>query len=231
VESGRWVTRSYELGTLIAASVGEQMVSVRIEDGACRLTAVTPTERGTIRRTGNAEDVLISLDPRHSFDIYGTMRISGKSKRTILVPAPTGGGSFVVFFDEEGAIDPAVAMDFDPVWSPFTRVSVEPPTVRLRDTFTISTVNRSGGSYENWELVYSGRDTGALHLTYREFTRDDLAKPSFFQTLSYTPDASLISFRDLQLRIQTASDTEIQFEVTRDGMGNLECPPVALQKH
>jgi hypothetical protein len=41
-----------------------------------------------------------------------------------------------------------------------------------------------GGGYR-WELLYDGVDGSTLKVTYREY-KDDLARPAFFQSASYT---------------------------------------------
>lgn len=76
-------------------------------------------------------------------------------------------------------------------------------------------INASEG-YQNYEIIYSGSDDEKIYLTYREFTQDNLAKPSFYQDLTYSKNSSNIRFRDLQIRIGSATNEYIKYSVTND---------------
>lgn len=82
------------------------------------------------------------------------------------------------------------------------------------------TVGSAGGV--RLELLYQGVDGSTLRLTYREY-KDDLARPAFFQQLSYTlapGTVTEISFRGADITIFEANNREIRY-VMRRGFRNL----------
>jgi uncharacterized protein YceK len=50
------------------------------------------------------------------------------------------------------------------------------------------------------ELIFSGVSGSTLRLTYREYV-NDLARPAFFQELTYERDTTEIQFRNTRIRI------------------------------
>ena len=66
-----------------------------------------------------------------------------------------------------------------------------------------------------YELLYQGISGNVVSLLYREYI-DDLARPAFQQDLSYTlaaEGATEVSFRGTRLRIQSANNNGIRYEV------------------
>lgn len=81
----------------------------------------------------------------------------------------------------------------------------------------ISSVVKSGGApYTNIELVYSGIQAGAVRVAYREFSRDDLARPAFYQDLTYDASSKILRFRGIRLQIDQADNEQIVFTVLED---------------
>lgn len=70
--------------------------------------------------------------------------------------------------------------------------------------------------YTNFEIIYSGSDDNKIYLTYREFTSDNLARPSFFQDLTYSKSSKKIRFRDISIDVIEASNESISFIVRED---------------
>jgi len=70
----------------------------------------------------------------------------------------------------------------------------------------------------NYELLYGGINNVGLNIMYREYTRDDLAKPSFYQNLVYETNASEIRFKDSKISIIKADNEKIIFNVVSDDL-------------
>lgn len=68
----------------------------------------------------------------------------------------------------------------------------------------------------NFELIYSGIDGETINILYREFTNDNIARPSFFQNLTYSKKNNKIRFRDLIIRIDSVDNEKIVFTVLSD---------------
>ena len=69
---------------------------------------------------------------------------------------------------------------------------------------------------QNYEIIYNGVDSQAIHLQYREYTSDDLAKPAFFQELSYPVNSEYIRFRNLKISIKSTSSEKIEYCVVSE---------------
>jgi hypothetical protein len=65
-------------------------------------------------------------------------------------------------------------------------------------------------------LIYTGRSGNTLRVSYREY-RKDLARPAFFQDLTYDLGQSdIIVFRRYRVRVLEATNQFIRFEVLGD---------------
>jgi hypothetical protein len=74
------------------------------------------------------------------------------------------------------------------------------------------------GCYINYELIYGGINNVSLSMTYREFTIDDMARPSFFQNIVYETKAKQIRFKDTVLDVIEATNEKIVYKVISDGL-------------
>lgn len=77
--------------------------------------------------------------------------------------------------------------------------------------------------YANIEILYSGIANGnTLRLIYREYTANDLARPSFYQELTYGKDDKFIRFKDYYLQVMKADNQSITFKVLNTPYHNSE---------
>jgi len=68
-----------------------------------------------------------------------------------------------------------------------------------------------------YELIYQGIDNGTLRILYREYTKDDMARPSFFQTLTYRlTDDTTIYFKKFVIKVHSADNRQLVFTVLSD---------------
>jgi hypothetical protein len=71
--------------------------------------------------------------------------------------------------------------------------------------------------YENFEIIYTGMNGKNATFLYREYSADDLAKPAFYQNLTYDLESDdTIQFKQLKIKILKASNESIQFKVLSD---------------
>jgi len=78
--------------------------------------------------------------------------------------------------------------------------------------------------YTNFELIYGGINNVTLSIAYREFTIDDLARPSFFQNIVYETTAKQIRFKDILLEVVEATNEKIVYKVVSDGLRDSTFP-------
>ena len=78
-----------------------------------------------------------------------------------------------------------------------SKIEVDPLDVTFTPTRSME-IDRSK-PYENYEIIYTGRLGENVTFVYREYTPDNLAKPAFYQNLTYNlTEAKLVRFRKLQ---------------------------------
>lgn len=68
----------------------------------------------------------------------------------------------------------------------------------------------------NFELLYGGINNVTVSMTYREFTWNDLARPSFFQNLVYETNAKEIRFKDFKIAVIESSNEKIVYKIIED---------------
>lgn len=69
-----------------------------------------------------------------------------------------------------------------------------------------------------YELIYSGKNDISLNTTYKEYTENDLARPAFFQNLTYQTNAKQIRFKDFAIQIHNVTNERITYTVLEDGL-------------
>lgn len=63
------------------------------------------------------------------------------------------------------------------------------------------------------ELIYNGKSRDTIRMSYLEYV-DDMARPSFFQELTYDlSESRLIAFRDIRMEVLEATNIGIRFVV------------------
>ena len=72
--------------------------------------------------------------------------------------------------------------------------------------------------YINYELIYGGTDGKSITITYREYTKSDLARPAFYQNLVYQSGQSKIRFKETVIEIHEATNEKIVFTIIDDGL-------------
>ena len=72
--------------------------------------------------------------------------------------------------------------------------------------------------YMNYELIYGGTDGESITMTYREYTIDNLARPAFYQNVTYEAGKEQIRFKDTIIKIHEATNEKIVFTVIADGL-------------
>jgi hypothetical protein len=68
----------------------------------------------------------------------------------------------------------------------------------------------------NYELIYGGINNVSISITYREFTRDNLARPSFFQNLIYETSAKEIRFKNFKVVVIDSTNEKITYKIIED---------------
>ena len=84
---------------------------------------------------------------------------------------------------------------------------------KLQNKMIINSKTKNG---ENFELVYTGKTPDSFMLVYREYTPDDLARPAFFQNLTYSIGQKQIRFKKLLIEVLSVDNEKIVYKVLKD---------------
>jgi hypothetical protein len=211
------IDASYEIGQSKEAFVGEQMLRVQdyyatVSESGSSSTRLTPTENFTVRVPPFSS---ISLTPEDSVTVVGTTERDGSTFRLVSLPGPST-QQLKFLITNEGAFEGSALNNAGARmgWS----YSPQPETVRLIQTPSAARVDATKG-FTNFELVYGGTSRESFQILYREYTRDDLVRPAFSQTLVYDKGNPSIRFRNLQIEVHETTNERIRFTVVADGRG------------
>ena len=83
----------------------------------------------------------------------------------------------------------------------------------------------------NYELIYGGKNNITLSMTYREFTADDLARPSFYQNIVYETSAKQLRFKETLIDVIEASNEKIVYTIVEDGLKTNDDPAENKSKY
>lgn len=74
----------------------------------------------------------------------------------------------------------------------------------------------SKSGYINYEIVYTGITKDAINFLYREFTSEDMARPAFYQNLTYPINTKTIRFKKTKIRVISINEEKINYVVEED---------------
>jgi hypothetical protein len=197
-------TKNFLLNTEESAAVGQDMLRVKdyylIESTQDAWEAKQPFEISA----------LVSNLKFHAgiFPIDGRKEVGGKIYDLIHL-TPYNGGTLPFLVDSDGHI--AKVMNNIEVGADDTKVL--PADLRLSKTVKKSVDSTRG--YTNFELIYTGASNNTVHISYREYSPEDLARTAFFQDLTYSADQSMINFREIGIQLINATNERILFKVVK----------------
>lgn len=203
----RRADRSYQLGKQQEVFVGEPIV--RLKDYFVRNSdtqVLYPDKDFSFRMLFKHE-----IAARTPLPVIDTTEIKGVTYRVVRFPQPSL--AVIKFFvDNEGHLLGRAKTHINQ--NP--KVKFEPQDVTLLPG-TVTTTDATKG-YTNFELIYGGVSGDEVHVTYREYTPDDLAKPAFSQQLVYSLKAKKIRYRNIDIDVLGATNEKIRYAVISDGL-------------
>ena len=218
ISSEQKIETTYAIGEPEEAYVGEQMLRVQdfhvtVRETGSNSVQLSPTSAFTMKIPPFMSASFSSSDVMH---VTGTTERDGKRYRVVQLPAaPAQMLRFLL--NEDGTFQGSALNHVGNRmgWS----YTPDPEGVRLLPTASRTSVDTSKG-FVNFELVYSGTTGEAFQILYREYTKEDLARPAFSQTLVYEKGSTSIRFRNLEIDVHEASNERIKFTVVSDGSGS-----------
>ena len=101
-----------------------------------------------------------------------------------------------------------------------TNFILQPSNVKLNTMVNKANINYSANTLGdfNYELIYSGINNVSMNISYREYTRENYARPAFYQNLTFQPNAKQVRFRDFVIEILEATNDKMVYKVLSDGL-------------
>lgn len=211
---------SYTTGIPVESFVGERMLRVQdyyvtTSTSSNSSTRLVPTESFILRVPPLMS---VSLSAQDTVDVSGTTVKNGKSYRVISIPgAATQQLRFLI--SDNGKLEGS-ALNSSGAKMGWT-YRTNPETVRFIPALPTVEIDSEKG-FTNFELVYGGTTGDSFQILYREYTKEDLARPAFSQNLVYEKKSHDIRFRNLQIKVLESSNQKIKFVVLSDQLPNPE---------
>lgn len=212
-EGGVHYDKNYQIGQELNAYVGQPIARVKEVDrpggvgfrSPAALRVTYPGEEGRDYAAGTAVVATMKVD--YDGDPYFTVHPAQ--------PLPKG---YSLLVDLAGAFDGLLAAHDGTVVENCGRsaICVEPEYIEF-NRMPDAEVPRKA-PYQHFELVYSGATKDTMHLLYREYTRQDMARPAFTQNLTYDRASASIRFRDYQIRVIAANNESLRYVIEADGL-------------
>lgn len=97
-----------------------------------------------------------------------------------------------------------VGVSYDPLDTEFELVNEE--KVDHKSTFV------------NYEIIFTGLSGQSINLLYREYTSENMARPAFYQNLTYPLDSNYIRFKRLKINVLQIDNEKMKYKVVQDGI-------------
>ena len=213
--------KNFQLNQYYAANVGEPIVTrqkYRYKELSSLSRATSSSAFQANLQTHTKETYKGRRD--EEFQVAGTTQQNGKDCQIVVIPFQeidrNGFKVGILVYSDSGEYSgAAVLKNLFGKWVTFPVVLVKPSDVRFPTVLNVE-IDRAS-QYENYEIIYTGKNGDNINLVYREFTHTDLARPSFYQNLTYNmAESKTIRFRKLQMEIKEASNQLITLKVVSD---------------
>lgn len=217
-EVQRIVDKSYELNEIKTSFVGDEIIRVKdyyiskAKDTKVKSLDDFVISGGNVNGTGLK--VTLQGYANESYDIKGLINYNNQDVYVVQIPDINGYNSnYYPLISQSGEfLNKVIAAGFVQPG----KLSIVPNATIFNKVITEKTDYTKG--YLSQELIYSGRNKNEIKIAYREYTEDGLAKPAFYQDLTYQLKDSIIRFKKIKLEILKASNEQIEFKVIEDGI-------------
>lgn len=163
------------------------------------------------------DPLILELKKGTEFPVLGLIEVKAHSFRSVYV------GTFPNGIRAAVLVDPTTGVPLEtPIlakYSPSSNYTVTPMRVEIepRNSHfeTIESVEiDSSKPFENYDIIFTGHSRGNATFVYREYSPENLAKPAFFQELTYDLSGEkTIRFRHLQMKILELNNSGITLKV------------------
>ena len=200
--------RNYQLGVKKSAFIGQEIIHVKKYEQTIQVGQ--SLDSATITARYKFSNIQLMIDKNRTFTLHETINIDGNFY--LLPELNTKYWHLLISADGRISQKSLYNSSYEMVYTPHKEISVEPQNFKLllKKTYDLPSFS--------FDLIYTGINDVSLNTTYREYTKDDLAKPAFFQSLTYKADAKQIRFKDFLIQIHEVTNEKIIYTVLEDGL-------------
>jgi hypothetical protein len=201
--------KSYTKGVSRAVYVGDAIVSRKAFDASISTDYMMSTE--AFQLSGGALTTALNVTgrPGDKFRIIGT---NENGNFVLAIP-----GSHLAFgVNTYGYWDNTVVSQSywtSPIGSG-SQYSMTPNNARFSKSESVMPLSTS--AYINHELVFTGLGADGIHVLYREYTFENVARQAFSQELVYPANSGQIRFKNYVFDVKNVTSSEITVVITQD---------------
>lgn len=207
IESGGYI-KNYTLGERKTAFIGQEIIKVEKCDGFGKMII---SEQGVVvNGTYNRKDFQIhhnNINP-----IIGTILLDDKT--------------YYVTKDSSNYCLWGILVSDDGIIKKHTLYSHYYEQLYISDSIIINpdkvvystSCIRNLPTAISFDLIFAGKNDVSLNTTYKEYSYNDLARPAFFQNLTYQANAKQIRFKNFLIQIHNVTNEQITYTVLEDGL-------------
>lgn len=217
IVSSRIVKKNYSIGKPLKAYVGDPMV--RVKD---YYLDEIQTQVATVNTNAIASgwSIGVNLEKGRQYRVVGTWNLNGKQYTVVetLFNSNTANKAGLLIREDGSIADRLLIMVANSNYKAIVaneKISVSPAGTRLIRKKT-SKVNSQRGGYINFELIFTGITGQSINVLYREYSPEDLARPAFYQNLTYDRNANTIRFKGLRIKLHSVDNERVEYTVEGD---------------
>lgn len=232
---------NYQLGAPMTAFVGGTLVTAQQFEARVREVQAMRPDRPFVATADNLNNLgwSVVFEPRpvdEPFEILGETTLDGVDVYALAMPFRKKDSQTWQMSHFFCAACLLVTKDGKPTGKALASTYVQAgevvfdePDLRFATHRAVKVVSKTPVTGAH-ELIYAGLSGGQIKLTYREYTRDGLARDAFYQDLAYDVGSTFIRFRNYRLKVVSADSESIHFEVLEDGINDQDRRQGAVSK-
>jgi hypothetical protein len=150
------------------------------------------------------------------FNSAGNITQNGNEYTVMPINKTFLGSKLAILVKEDGTISTSAAIirDGEVSVNDTANATISPSDAKMTRDYDEIVDSRKG--YINHELIFNGVDKNTLTVTYREYTPEDIARSSFFQTLTYRDDSEVIRYKKYKILVHHVDSESMTYSVLED---------------
>jgi hypothetical protein len=210
--------KNYTIGENKSAFIGQEIIRVKehyVDLGEFVNSFIAPRDI-VIDISYIPQNYLLRIEANKQYETDGKLLINGETYYVIAI-TDKDNMKWGVLVSKEGTIYSQAIYHYYYGMLFFPRKITFIPdssNIKLSAQKEIKTIRDIPGIM--YELIYSGKNDISLNTTYKEYTENDLARPAFFQNLTYQTNAKQIRFKDFVIQIHNVTNERINYTVIED---------------